>query len=500
MIKGRQLGSGTYGKVYLGTLANSNEELAVKRNLIATDIDFIGSVRELDLLSRLKGYPYIVEIKYVAYGNPFAPTPYSPLSSSGVKDDIVTFIFELSHDDFSNVIYLKHPGYRQMKHYMVQMLLALEYMHAKGIMHRDIKPSNLLAFDENLKVCDFGVSKHFTKQEPSTPQIITAWYRPPEVALSCPIYDTKADVWSAGCVMFEMIARRALFVDMPEKIESLMDRMMVGLPYDVSQADIDRIKADVYVKQDQSKRLSSFTQLLSLTKDEVTRFKDEAGSLSEFNDLLLKMICFNPDKRYTSSQVLDHPFFAEYADFIRGVREAYPPKPVSFVTLATPKCEARKHLNDIVMQSYGRCKGMFGDRVFFHALIVFDKYLLSADTVFDHNDVLVYYYACLYLCYKYFTTLRTPMSFETLLANKPSPNVVEAVKTFEHHLIEKTLVYEIYSLTVLEAADKYGDVLDEEQIKELLDICSSLDLTGKTTEEVYLLYRLIKLGLKPTTR
>lgn len=102
------------------------------------------------------------------------------------------------------------------KMYAKDLISGLEYCHAHSIMHRDIKPENLMIDGRNrLKLVDFGLARETVQDVPDddhlhTPQMITLWYRAPEVLLAKP-YGTAVDIWSAGCVMAEMITGVPLF-------------------------------------------------------------------------------------------------------------------------------------------------------------------------------------------------------------------------------------------------------------------------------------------------
>ena len=85
-------------------------------------------------------------------------------------------------------------------------------MNGKGIIHRDIKPSNMLWFraggDNRLfKLCDFGLAKVLSGQENTTPKVVTSWYRAPEISFRWNDYSFDSDIWSMGCVFFEMMTK-----------------------------------------------------------------------------------------------------------------------------------------------------------------------------------------------------------------------------------------------------------------------------------------------------
>lgn len=99
----------------------------------------------------------------------------------------------------------------EVRRLMRDLLEGIAYLHDRKIVHRDLKTSNLLYSNEGiLKICDFGLARKAT-QSLMTQEVITMWYRPPELLLGEYHYSVELDVWSVGCIMAELVLRDALF-------------------------------------------------------------------------------------------------------------------------------------------------------------------------------------------------------------------------------------------------------------------------------------------------
>ena len=107
----------------------------------------------------------------------------------------------------------------QVKCFMKQLLSGLEHCHNHGVLHRDIKGSNLLINNEGiLKIADFGLATFFDpdRRQPMTSRVVTLWYRPPELLLGATYYGVGVDLWSAGCILAELLAGKPI---MPGRTE-----------------------------------------------------------------------------------------------------------------------------------------------------------------------------------------------------------------------------------------------------------------------------------------
>ena len=110
-----------------------------------------------------------------------------------------------------------------------QLLDGLEFLHMKGVVHRDLNPSNLLMTpDDDLLIADFGLCKISTPWTVQTTQMVTLWYRAPEVLLGSDNYGTAADMWSFGCILAELMNGCPLFVgeDTKDQLAKILEKLL----------------------------------------------------------------------------------------------------------------------------------------------------------------------------------------------------------------------------------------------------------------------------------
>ncbi|ODV65532.1 ser/thr protein kinase [Hyphopichia burtonii NRRL Y-1933] len=197
----QMVGHGSFGVVFQTQILPSNEIAAIKR--VLQDKRFKN--RELQIM-KLIHHRNIVDLKYYFYTNNDKQELYLNL----ILEFVPETLYKASH-----YYVLKRLSMPQLevKLYTYQMLRALNYIHSQGICHRDIKPQNLLINSETgeLKLCDFGSAKILNPNEPNVAYICSRYYRAPELIFGATNYTTKIDVWSAGCVMAELILGQPLF-------------------------------------------------------------------------------------------------------------------------------------------------------------------------------------------------------------------------------------------------------------------------------------------------
>lgn len=199
------LGSGSYGTVY-SALSNNNGKttyVAVKitRPLTST-LKSVRTLREIRILRQLD-HENIVKFRRVTK---------TQGKQAFTKIYIIQELMQSNLEQFMTGCILL-PEHIQFIFY--QLLRGLKYIHSANVVHRDIKPANLLMNDNcELKICDFGLSRVLPlpdqSQQLMTEYVVTRWYRAPEVIFKRR-YNTAIDIWSAGCVLAEMLLSDVLF-------------------------------------------------------------------------------------------------------------------------------------------------------------------------------------------------------------------------------------------------------------------------------------------------
>jgi cyclin-dependent kinase 7 len=123
----------------------------------------------------------------------------------------VSLVFEFMDTDLEVIIkdnsIILTPAH--IKSYTLMTLEGLEYMHLNWILHRDLKPNNLLLDRRGvLKLADFGLAKSFgSPGRIYTHQVVTRWYRAPELLFGARMYGTGVDIWAVGCILAELLLR-----------------------------------------------------------------------------------------------------------------------------------------------------------------------------------------------------------------------------------------------------------------------------------------------------
>ena len=186
-----------------------------------------------------------------------------------------------------------------IRSYIYQILDGVSYCHNRKILHRDLKPQNILINKEGkLKIADFGLARTFSLTErPYTKEVLSLWYRAPELLLGTDIYSTAVDIWSIGCIFAEMFLNHPLFLGENEINQLTKIFEIMGTPD-------KNILQNLKINNNYSDENFPVYQKKNL--------KDLICDMDLYGlDLLEKMLDYLPDRRISAKDALNHPYFNE---------------------------------------------------------------------------------------------------------------------------------------------------------------------------------------------
>lgn len=239
-----------------------------------------------------------------------------------------------------------------VKCYMMQLLNGLEYCHNRAVLHRDIKGSNLLIDNNgNLKIADFGLARPYG--EPGrkyTNRVITLWYRPPELLLGANEYGPSVDMWSVGCLLAEMMARKPLFPGKDEAEQLDLILHVVGTPTERTWTGWRKLPQAFMISESRvyPSQLESYLKKLMA-------HQGVKGSPSLI-DILSGLLTADPAKRITASEALAHKWFQEEPFACR--KEELPTQKVSTHEFQAKRRRQALHLKR--KEAGGRSKAVRG--------------------------------------------------------------------------------------------------------------------------------------------
>jgi len=280
-----KIGEGTYGVVFKGRNKNTGEIVAMKKIRLESEDEGVPStaIREISLLKELQ-HPNIV-----------------CLSDVLMQEAKLYLIFEFLTMDLKKYMDSNIPKDSLMdpklvKSYTYQLLQGLLFCHQRRVLHRDLKPQNLLIDKHGcIKIADFGLARAFgVPVRVYTHEVVTLWYRAPEVLLGCPKYSCPIDMWSMGTIFAEMVNRRPLFQG-----DSEIDQLF--RIFRVLRTPTEEIWPEVTKLPDFK---PSFPNWTTFSLKQSMKKLEDAGM-----DLLEKMLIYDPSKRISARKALLHPYF-----------------------------------------------------------------------------------------------------------------------------------------------------------------------------------------------
>ncbi|XP_051015248.1 cyclin-dependent kinase 3 [Acomys russatus] len=282
--KVEKIGEGTYGVVYKAKNKVTGQLVALKK--IRLDLEDEGvpstAIREISLLKELK-HPNIVKLLDVVH--------------RGKK---LFLVFEFLTQDLRKRMDsapTQELPQHTVKSYLSQLLQGLSFCHSRRVIHRDLKPQNLL-IDEfgAIKLADFGLARAFgVPLRTYTHEVVTLWYRAPEILLGSKFYSTAVDVWSVGCIFAEMVTGKVLFPGDSEIDQLFRIFRTLGTPSEATWPGVSQLPD----------YQSSFPTWDRKGLQEIVPRLEPEGK-----DLLLGLLQYDPRQRISARTALAHPYFS----------------------------------------------------------------------------------------------------------------------------------------------------------------------------------------------
>ena len=202
----KKCGEGAYGKVYLATDLKNNSSVAIKKIKLASVEEGvpISSIREISLLKELN-HKNIVQLRDIIH-----------------LENKIILVFEYVNQDLKQLLKSYSGQGLETKLYkslLYQLLVGIQYVHKLKILHRDLKSENLLVSKDGvLKIADFGLARGFGLPiKTFRNDVVSLWYRSPDILLGNENYTVSVDMWSVGCIFAEMVNGSILFQAYSEK-------------------------------------------------------------------------------------------------------------------------------------------------------------------------------------------------------------------------------------------------------------------------------------------
>ncbi|CAD8059212.1 unnamed protein product [Paramecium sonneborni] len=280
-----KIGKGAYGIVWKAKDNKSQKIVALKKvfDAFTNSTDAQRTYREVCLLKQLNHANIIQLIDTYPAEN---------------QNDLY-MVFEYIETDLHVAIRAKILQPLHRKYIIYQIFKALKYIHSSGMIHRDLKPANILLNSEcQIKLADFGLARMLSTLEDDilTDYVATRWFRAPEILLRSKSYSTGVDMWAMGCMMCEMILGKAIFQGNStiNQIEKIIE--VLGLP-----------------SQDDLQSLGGQKQLFDkFSKNYKFNLKANLNCSIDEYDLISQLLNYDPDKRLSASEALNHPYFEEH--------------------------------------------------------------------------------------------------------------------------------------------------------------------------------------------
>eukprot|EP01062_Namystynia_karyoxenos_P052435 TRINITY_DN41_c0_g1_i1.p1 TRINITY_DN41_c0_g1~~TRINITY_DN41_c0_g1_i1.p1 ORF type:complete len:1188 (+),score=250.86 TRINITY_DN41_c0_g1_i1:78-3641(+) len=298
-----QIGEGTYGCVWLAQHRLSGDTVALKKMKLDQHQEGfpLTSVREIKIAQKME-HRNVAELREIL------------ISSDG----FAALVFEYVEHDLAGILMAGHKlTTKQIRSLFYQLLNGLLIMHRNGFLHRDLKPSNILVSKDGVaKLCDFGLSRMVSRGDKVTPNVVTMWYRAPELLLDDSEYGTAVDLWSAGCLLAEMFLCKPIFKTTGQaSVTAQYDQItrLCGTPNESVWPGVNTLRFYQHMStqfRDRERCLKAYLQEQCLQTRSGYFVKGREPSLPDHAaDLIDRLLALNPKSRPSVNLAFESQFF-----------------------------------------------------------------------------------------------------------------------------------------------------------------------------------------------
>lgn len=464
-----ELPSGSYGRVFV----IGNE--VIKRTRVPKHVYGTLIQREIYVLNLVKNHPYFIQLKEVRKAT------FDVEFDEDDDPDYYEIVMQKEDKDLHTILKERKLTITEIILASLNILLGLEFMHAMKLMHLDIKPSNILIDNDNIvdptfKLGDFGFSIPLGRNDENENGVVTSWYRSPELMFENE-YDMKCDIWSFGCVLYEMIVGNVLF-DFESKQEHIKaftynkTKIVHNMLQEV-KTSFSNLKFNHENKQNiLNKTVQKRPTAMSYHEEDLVYDLDKTEQL--FINLLQNTISFQSKSRYTATQLINSFFYKDFKDKIDTMRRlycdtdlnGYISKVYSFEYIIPSPDDSPNSLFQHENEPYIKCnfvyasfvdrplpyvaKGSFeslykkiSKRHFFLGYYLFDYFLNNTNHV-NSKNIQIYIQYAMYTAGKYFEIFTIPdalLYMPTLKSKELREIMDECIINFDNWIIENPLYY-----------------------------------------------------------
>lgn len=486
------LGSGSYSKVY-NVKSPDGGNRALKVNLKYREQDSNACYKELQNNIVFSSHPFIMKMLYHFRGEPFSEDVRSPTRDADDKYDGIHFAYNIMKGSLMDYSRTNILSANNMKRFIIQISLALEYMHDSGYIHRDVKPENILVSGHGeelvFKLGDLGFCKMFFEYDyPHTPEISTPRYCAPECLLLGSNYDKSIDLWSFGCSIYTIYMGRTIIQNKKVRtFNATLLELIECLPYPLP-LEIDRngkVKRNMNVSTVPKLSINKFFSNPRMV--DISSY-DANG----IEDIIMGFVTFDPKERISLEACLNTDIFDEHVSMIDETRSSNNlpvPQPSNFVIYDG---ETRRILMKRVREIYDKRKNIrwYSHKLLFQLVDHCDRIISELPPhVNGGNDVvLASFMSILYVLVKSYTK-PDPVIYsmiDILPMKWRTPKFIELASStdLELTIVELVLKCQITTMTIYNYACTIGRPFESE-ILQMLEFVLAGKHAGMNERDAY---------------